>query len=45
MVTKQMNIWILQNKSSEIEMLIKFLCQLIPEISLNDAESTYCEKS
>ena len=42
---KQMNIWILQNKSPGIEMLINFLCQLLPKILLNDAASTYCEKS
>ena len=40
-----MNIWILQNKSPGIEMLINFLCQLLPKILLNDAASTYCEKS
>ena len=42
---KQMNIWILQNKSIGIEMLINFLCQLLPKILLNDAASTLCEKS
>ena len=40
-----MNIGIPQNKSPGIEMLINFLCKLIPEILLNDAASTYCEKS
>ena len=45
LVKKQMNIWIPQNKSLGIEMLIYFLCQLLPEIFLNDAASTYCEKS
>ena len=42
---KQMHIWILQNKSTGIEGLINFLCKLIPEILLNGAASTYCEKS
>ena len=42
---KQMNIWIPQNKSWGIELLIKFICQLLPEILLNYAASTYCEKS
>ena len=42
---KQMNIWIPQNKSPGIEMLINFLCWLFPKILLNDAASTYCEKS
>ena len=42
---KKMNIWIPQNKSPGIEMLISFLCLLLPEILLNDAESTSCEKS
>ena len=37
---KQMNIWIPQNKSQGIEMLISFPCQLRPEILLNDAAST-----
>ena len=41
---KQMNIWIPQNKSPGIEMVINFLCELL-EILLNDAASTYCEKS
>ena len=45
LLKKQMNIWIPQNKSPEIEMLINFLCQLLPKILLNDAASTYCEKS
>ena len=40
----QMNIWIPQNKSPGIEMLTNFLCYLLPEILLNDAASTYCEK-
>ena len=42
---KQMNIWIPQNKSPGIEMLINFLCQLLPKILLNEAASTRCEKS
>ena len=42
---KQMNILIPQNKSPGIEMFINFLCQLLPKILLNDAASTYCEKS
>ena len=42
---KQMNVWIPQNKSSGIEMLINFLCWLLSEMLLNDAASTYCEKS
>ena len=42
---KQMNIWILQNKSTVIEMLIDFLCWLLPGILLDDAASTYSEKS
>ena len=40
----QMNIWIPQNKSTGIEILINFLCLLLPEILLNNAASTYCEK-
>ena len=35
----------LQNNSQGIEMLISFLCWLLPEILLNDAASTYCERS
>ena len=42
---KQINILILQNKSPGIEMLINFLYKLLPKILLNDAASTYCEKS
>ena len=42
---KQMHIWIPQNKYPGIEILINFLCKLLPEILLNDAASTYCEKS
>ena len=42
---KQMNFGIPQNKSLGIEMLIKFLCYLLPEILFNDAASTYCENS
>ena len=42
---KQMNIWIPQNKSLGIEMLINFLCWLFRKILLKDAASTYCEKS
>ena len=45
LVKKQMNIWIPQNKPPGIEMLIIFLCQLLPEILFNDAASTCCEKS
>ena len=45
LVQKQMNIWIPQKKLQGIETLIYFLCELLPEILLNDAESTYCEKS
>ena len=37
---KQMNIWIPQNKSPWIEILINFLCLLLPEILFNDAAST-----
>ena len=44
-VKKQMDIWIPQNKSPGIEMLINFLCWLLPKKLLNDAASTYCEKS
>ena len=45
LVKKQMNIWIPQNKSPGIEMLINFLYSLIPEILLDNKASTYCEKS
>ena len=44
-IGQKMNIWIPQNKLQGIEMLIKLLCWLLPEILLNDAASTYCEKS
>ena len=42
---KEMNIWIPQNKPHGIEMLIYFLGSLLPDILLNDAASTYYEKS
>ena len=45
LVKKQMNIGIPQNKCTGIEMLINFLCQLLPEILLNDGASIYCEKN
>ena len=45
LVKNQMNIWIPQNKSPGIEMLINYLCLLLPEILLNDAAPTYSEKS
>ena len=45
LVRKQMYIWIPQNKSSGVEMLINFLCLLLPEILLNNAASNNCEKS
>ena len=41
---KETNTWIPQNKSPGIEMLINFLCQLLPKILLDDAASTCCEK-
>ena len=44
-IAKKTNIWISQNKSQGIKMLISFLCQLLPEILLNEAVSTYGEKS
>ena len=45
LVKEQMNIWIPQNNSVGIEMLIKLLCWLLPETLLNDTASTYYEKS
>ena len=45
LVKIQMNIWISQTKSPEIEMLINFLCLLLPGILLNDAASSYCQNS
>ena len=43
LVKKQTNIWIPQNKSQEWN--VNLVSVLLPDILIDDAASTYCEKS